>query len=92
MYGVQTRQIHASPVQHEFIEYFDGTKWVVFDAYYGIRYVLAGQRLGVPQIIPTGLDEVSIEVPTKQHVFFLELGYLRPIWGSGSFTIGIYLP
>lgn len=89
MYGVPTRQIHASPVQHEFIEYFDGQKWVVFDPYYGIRYVFRGARLGVDAIATTGLGQVSIEVPTHEHVFLLELGYLTPIWATGTFTVGI---
>jgi len=89
MYGVRTRQIHAAPVQHQFLEYFDGEKWVVFDPYYGIRYVLAGTRLGVGQIASAGLGQVSIEVPTHEHVFLIELGYLNPIWGTGSFALGL---
>jgi hypothetical protein len=92
MYGVQSRQIHASPVQHEFIEYFDGQKWVVFDPYYGIRYVYNGARLGVADVARVGLGQASIEVPTHEHVFLLELGYLTPIWGSGSFALGITMP
>jgi hypothetical protein len=89
MYGVKTRQIHASPIQHQFLEYFDGKKWVVFDPYYGIRYVLAGQRLGVAEILQAGMDQVSLEVPTHEHVFLLELGYLKPIWATGSFATGL---
>jgi hypothetical protein len=92
MYGVQSRQIHVSPVQHEFIEYFDGQNWVVFDPYYGIRYVLNGVRLGVSDIARAGLTQVSIEVPTHDHVFLLELGYLTPIWASGTFNQGISMP
>jgi hypothetical protein len=92
MYGVQTRQIHAATPQHEFIEYFDGKKWVVFDAYYGVRYVLAGARLGVAEIYAAGMRQVSIEVPTHEHVFLLELGYLLPIWDNGLFTTGISMP
>jgi hypothetical protein len=92
MYGVPTRQIHASPIQHEFIEYFDGSKWVVFDPYYGIRYVLAGVRLGVADVVAAGFNQISIEVPTRERLFLLELGYLTPIWGSGSFTTGITMP
>lgn len=92
MYGVQTRQIHAAAPQHQFLEYFDGTKWVVFDAYYGVRYVLAGVRLGVGQIYAAGMRQVSIEVPTHEHVFLLELGYLLPIWDAGLFTTGLQVP
>ncbi|HEX3759746.1 MAG TPA: hypothetical protein VHW23_13625 [Kofleriaceae bacterium] len=92
MYGVQTRQIHVATPQHEFLEYFDGKKWVVFDAYYGIRYVLAGARLGVAEVVRAGIRQASIEVPTHEHVFFLELGYLIPIWDAGAFTQGIEMP
>jgi hypothetical protein len=92
MYGVQTRQIHAASPQHQVLEYFDGKKWVVFDAYYGVRYVFNGARLGVDQIYTTGMRQVSIEVPTHEHVFFLELGYLLPIWDAGAFTVGISMP
>lgn len=90
MYGVPTRQIHTAPLQHEFLEYFNGTSWVAFDPYYGVRYVLADKRLGVDAIAHTGLDQVSIEVPTHEHVFLLELGYLRQIWNTGgSFRLGL---
>lgn len=92
MYGVPTRQIHAAPVQHEFLEYYDGQKWVVFDAYYGIRYVLAGARLGLDEVIHAGLDQVSLDVPTHEHVFLLELGALKTIWGAGSFSYGLDMP
>lgn len=89
MYGVATRQIHATAVEHQFLEYFDGRTWVAFDPYYGIRYVLAGQRLGVTDIARAGMDQVSIEVPTQKHVFLLELGYLKPIWQIARFNYGI---
>ena len=92
MYGVQTRQIHVASPQHQFLEYFDGTNWVVFDSYYGVRYVLAGARLGVAEIYATGMRLVSIEIPTHEHVFFLELGYLLPIWDGGLFKTGISMP
>ncbi|HSR97754.1 MAG TPA: hypothetical protein VLM79_11925 [Kofleriaceae bacterium] len=92
MYGVPTRQIHVAYPQHEFLEYFDGKKWVVFDSYYGVRYMFNGERLGVDQVSATGMRQVSIEVPTHEHVFMLELGYLLPIWDAGAFTIGISMP
>jgi hypothetical protein len=92
MYGVQTRQIHAASPQHQFLEYFDGSKWVVFDTYYGVRYVLAGSRLGVGEIYAAGMRQVSIEIPTHEHVFLLELGYLLPIWDAGAFATGISMP
>jgi hypothetical protein len=92
MYGVRTRQIHAASPQHEFLEYFDGKKWVVFDSYYGVRYVLNGARLGVSDIYAAGMRKVSIEIPTHEHVFYLELGYLLPIWDAGLFTYGIEMP
>jgi hypothetical protein len=92
MYGVQTRQIHVASPQHQFLEYFDGKKWVVFDSYYGVRYVFNGERLGVDQISATGMRQASIEIPTREHVFFLELGYLLPIWDGGGFTVGISMP
>jgi hypothetical protein len=92
MYGVQTRQIHAASPQHQFLEYFDGTRWVVFDTYYGVRYVLNGARLGVGEIYAVGMRQVSIEIPTHEHVFLLELGYLLPIWDAGLFTVGISIP
>jgi len=89
MYGVHTRQIHSRSLQHQFLEYFDGKKWVVFDPYYGVRYVLNGKRLGVEETIQAGMDQTSIEVPTREHVFLLELGYLKPIWQAGAFVRGI---
>jgi hypothetical protein len=92
MYGVRTRQIHAASPQHEFLEYFDGNKWVVFDSYYGVRYVLNGARLGVGEVYAAGMRNVSIEIPTHEHVFYLELGYLLPIWDAGLFTYGIDMP
>jgi hypothetical protein len=92
MYGVRTRQVHSDSVQHQFIEYFDGAKWVVFDSYYGVRYVLNGARLGVGEIYTAGMRQVSIDVPTHERVFLLELGYLLPIWDAGLFTNGIDMP
>jgi hypothetical protein len=92
VYGVRTRQVHVASPQHQFLEYFDGSKWVVFDSYYGVRYVLNGARLGVGQIYAAGMRQVSIEVPTHEHVFLLELGYLLPIWDAGLFTNGIDMP
>jgi hypothetical protein len=92
MYGVRTRQIHAATPQHQFLEYFDGAKWVVFDAYYGVRYMRAGVRLGVGETFAAGIRQVSIEVPTHEHVFMLELGYLIPIWDAGLFTNGLEMP
>src|SRR5262249_20737086 len=89
MYGVQTRQVHVLAPQHEFLEYFDGTRWVAFDSYYGVRYVLAGVRLGLGEIVSAGIRQVSIEVPTHEHVFLLELGYLIPIWDTGVFHYGL---
>lgn len=89
MYGVRTRQIHSTTVQHQFLEYFDGRSWVVFDPYYGIRYVLAGTRLGVGEIVNAGMGRVSIEVPALHHVFLLELGYLMPMWANGGFVNGL---
>ncbi|HET9624037.1 MAG TPA: hypothetical protein VFP84_21845 [Kofleriaceae bacterium] len=89
MYGVRTRQVHAPSPQHQFLEYFDGARWVVFDPYYGIRYVFAGVRLGVDDVLHDGFDQVSIEVPTRERVFLLELGFLRPIWLNASFTRGL---
>lgn len=89
MYGVRTRQVHAKSLQHQFLEYYDGAKWVVFDAYYGIRYVRAGARLGLGEVIGAGLGQVSIEVPTTKHVFLLELGYLMPIWDARAFAYGL---
>jgi hypothetical protein len=64
----------------------------VFDAYYGVRYVLGGVRLGVGEIASAGMRTVSIEIPTHQHVFLLELGYLLPIWDSGAFVAGLEMP
>jgi hypothetical protein len=92
MYGVQTRQIHAATPEHQFLEYFDGQRWVVFDSYYGVRYVLAGIRLGVAEIYAAGMRVVSIEMPTHEHIFLLELGYLLPIWDNGAFSNGIETP
>lgn len=92
MYGVPTRQVHVADPQHQFLEYFDGARWVVFDAYYGIRYVRAGVRLGVSEIVSAGIRQVSIEVPTRERVFLLELGFLLPIWDAGAFTPGLETP
>jgi hypothetical protein len=92
MYGVQTRQIHAAAPQHQFLEYFDGAKWAVFDAYYGVRYVQSDVRLSVGETFAAGIRQVSIEVPTHEHVFYLELGFLIPIWDAGQFTTGITMP
>lgn len=92
MYGVRTRQIHVASPQHEFLEYFDGKKWVVFDSYYGIRYVLGGVRLGFSEVVAAGIRKVSIETPTHERVFLLELGYLIPLWDSGVATLGIDMP
>jgi hypothetical protein len=92
MYGVQTRQVHVAEPQHQFLEYFDGARWVVFDAHYGIRYVRAGVRLGVSEIVSVGIRQVSIEVPTRERVFLLELGFLLPIWDAGAFTYGLETP
>lgn len=89
MYGVRTRQIHSTTVQHQFLEYFNGRSWVVFDPYYGIRYVLAGKRLGVGEISNAGMSQVAIEVPALHRVFLLELGYLLPMWASGGFVNGL---
>ena len=92
MYGVKTRQVHVIAPQHQFLEYFDGARWVTFDAYYGIRYVHAGVRLGISEVASVGLRQISIEVPTREHVFLLELGFLLPIWDTGTLVYGIDMP
>lgn len=89
LYGVPTRQIHATAVQHQFLEYFDGKRWVAFDPYYGIRYVINRARLGIADAAHAGLEGVSIEVPTRNHVFLLEIGYLKTLLASGAFANGL---
>ena len=92
MYGVQTRQVHVAQPQHQFLEYFDGANWIVFDAQYRVHYVLAGARVGVGAIASAGIRQVFIEVPTRERVFMLELGLLIPIWDAGVFTYGLSMP
>jgi hypothetical protein len=91
MYGVQSHQIHVSPLQHEFIEYYDGAQWTIFDPYFGIRYVHNGVRLGVADVQQLGLDQVQLEVPTIDHVFLIDFGYLQTVW-SDTLTLGITMP
>lgn len=89
MYGVPTRQIHAKNIQHEFIEYYDGKKWVAFDPYFGIRYVRNDQRLGVAEINAAGFDQVLVETPVQKHTFLLSFAHLQQsgsahAWSSAS--------